>query len=332
MGNAMRRRTRGWALARPLAYLLVVWLGATANFLLPRLLPGDPIEFLVGEESIRLSPAQRTAVLEQFGLERPLLAQYGGYLGGVVRGDLGTSVTHGVPVAGLVAARLPWTLLLVGSAIVIAFALGFAIACLFHWTRSRRLSSVLMAGVVFLGSLPSFWVGMVGIAVFAVGLGWLPSHGAAAVETGTTGTSVLRHALLPVGTLTLGYLPAIFLVARAGLEDALGDGYVALARSHGAGPLRVLLRQAAPNAVLPLVNQFAVSFGVLLGGTVVVETVFAYPGLGSLLYQGILAHDFPLVQGVFLLLVFSVVLANAAADLAMTALDPRLRPGRGLEP
>src|SRR6185503_10873926 len=119
-----------------------------------------------------------------------------------------------------------------------------------------------------------------------------------------------------------GYLPAPFLLARAALEDALGAGYVALARSHGAGPLRVLLRQATPNAALPLVNQLAISFGALLGGTVVVETVFAYPGLGSLLYEGILAHDFPLVQGVFLLLVFSVVLSNFAADTVQRRLDP----------
>jgi peptide/nickel transport system permease protein len=135
----------------------------------------------------------------------------------------------------------------------------------------------------------------------------------------------MRHALLPIAVLTLGYQPAPFLLARAGLEDALGAGYVALARSHGAGPFRVLLRQAAPNAALPLVNQLAISFGALLGGTVVVETVFAYPGLGSLLYEGIFAHDFPLVQGVFLLLVVTVVLANAVADLLEVALDPRLR-------
>jgi len=130
---------------------------------------------------------------------------------------------------------------------------------------------------------------------------------------------------LPVATLTLGFVPSVFLVARAGLESALGEGYVALARSHGATPLRVLLRQAAPIAVLPLINQFAMSFGVLLGGAVIVESVFAYPGLGSLLYEGILSLDFPLVQGVFLLLVFSVVLANIAADIAQARLDPRQR-------
>jgi peptide/nickel transport system permease protein len=310
--------TRG---ARIFGYVIVLWLGATTNFLLPRLLPGDPIEFLIGEESGRLSAQQRVAVLAQFGLDRPLAEQYRQYLSGLARLDLGTSVGYGAPVLKVVAERLPWTLLLVGSAIVLAFILGFALACLFHWVESAHSSSALMCGVVFFGSLPPFWVGMAAIAVFAVSLGWLPSHGAASDDN----TGVLRHALLPVATLTLGYLPSVFLVARAGFESALGEGYVALARSHGATPLRVLLRQAAPIAMLPMINQFAMNFGMLLGGAVLVETVFAYPGLGLLLYEGILSLDFPLVQGVFLLLVFSVVLANIAADVAQARLDPRVR-------
>ncbi|MDP9193809.1 MAG: ABC transporter permease [Acidobacteriota bacterium] len=316
-------------ITRVIGYVIVVWLAATANFLLPRLLPGDPVEFLIGEEANRLTAQQRNEVLAQFDLDEQLLVQYGHYLSSLARLDLGSSVAQGAPVLEVVGRRLPWTLLLVGSAILLAFIFGFALACLFHWVRSTRTSSFLIGGVVFLGSLPSFWLGMIAIALFAVTLGWLPSYGAASVERGLSFVDVLRHAILPVITLTLGYLPSVFLVARAGLEDALGEGYVALARSHGASPLRVLLRQAAPIAVLPLVNQFAMSFGVLLGGTVVVETVFAYPGMGSLLYEGILALDFPLVQGVFLLLVFSMVLANVAADFAQARLDPRVRGGLG---
>ena len=307
--------------ARLSGYAIVLWLGATANFLLPRLLPGDAVQFLIGEESSRLNAQQRNAVLVQYGLDRPLLEQYARYWSGLVRLDLGTSVGHGAPVTHVIAERLPWTLLLVGSAIILAFVTGFVLACLFHWVRSTRASSALMTVVVLLGSLPSFWVGMVAIAVFAVALGWLPAHGATSLE----GTGVVRHAILPVATLALGFVPPVFLVARAALESALGEGYVALARSHGATPLRVLLRQAAPIAVLPLINQMALSFGVLLGGAVVVESVFAYPGLGSLLYEGILSLDFPLVQGVFLLLVFSVVAANVIADVAQTKLDPRQR-------
>jgi peptide/nickel transport system permease protein len=313
--------------ARIAGYIVVLWLGATANFLLPRLLPGDPVDFLIGDDSGRLKAVQRTAVLAQFGMDRPLTEQYRRYLGNIARLDLGTSLAHGKPVLNVIAARLPWTLLLVGVSILLAFVIGFLLACLFHWVERARTSSALMCTVVFFGSLPPFWVGMVAIAFFAVSLGWLPTHGAASLEEGLTFASVFKHALLPIATLTLGYIPSVFLVARAALEDALGEGYVALARSHGATPLRVLLRQAAPIALRPIVNQFAMSFGVLLGGTVIVETVFAYPGLGLLLYEGILALDFPLVQGVFLLLVFSVVLANIAADFLQVRLDPRLRSG-----
>lgn len=310
-----------------IGYLLVLWLGATANFVLPRLLPGDPVGFLIGEEVARLEPARHAAILAEFGLDRPLQEQYGAYLKGLVRLDLGVSVRHGSPVLDLIIARLPWTMLLIGSALLLAFVTGFGLACLFHWLPGRYLSSALMSAVVVLSSFPPFWVGMVAIAVFAVRLSWFPSHGAMApqAEHWIGVKSVIHHAVLPIGTLTLAYLPEVFLVARAGLQDALGAGYVALARAHGAGPLHVLLRQAAPNTVPPLINQFFMRLGALLGGTVVIETVFAYPGLGLLLYEGILAHDFPLVQGVFLLMVFTVVLANAAADLVQGLLDPRQR-------
>jgi peptide/nickel transport system permease protein len=320
-------------LMRLSGYLLVLWLAASANFLLPRLLPGDPVEFLVGEEVTRLTLAQRTAILAQFGLDQPLFTQYVNYLSSLARLDLGASVSHGTMVLDVIAGRTPWTLALVGSAILLAFVTGFLLACWFHWVRSARSASLLMAGVVSVGSLPPFWVGMVMIAIFAVRLGWFPSHGAVApeAEAWIQVFSLMAHAALPVTTLTLSYIPAVFLIARAGLEEALSASYVALAHTQGAGRARILFRQAAPNAALPLVNQFAMSFGGLLGGTVTVETVFAYPGLGLTLYEGILAHDFPLVQGIFLLLVFTVVLANLTADVAQVLLDPRLRRARWRE-
>lgn len=315
---------------RLLGYLFVIWLGATVNFLLPRLLPGDPVEFLVGEEVIRLTPQQHQAVLAQFGLDKPLLSQYWDYLGSLAKLDLGTSVAQGAPVFEVISSRVPWTLLLVGSAIVLSFLLGFLLACLFHALRKPQRASGLLGSVVLLGSLPPFWVGMLLIAVFAAGLGWLPSHGATDPEANgwAAAVSVLRHAMLPMATLTLAYLPSVFLLARSGLQEALGSGYVALARAHGASPARILFRQATPNVILPLVNQFAMSFGTLLGGTVVVESVFAYPGLGLALYEGILAHDFPLVQGLFLLLVCTVVLGNCIADALQVLLDPRLHPSQ----
>lgn len=311
---------------RVLGYVVVLWLGATANFLLPRLLPGDPVDFLIGDDAGRLNGTQRIAMLSQFGLDRPMTEQYARYMRGLLHLDFGNSLGYGKPVLNVIAARLPWTFLLVGAALLLASFIGFIMGCLFHWVERSRTSSVLLCAVIFPGSLPPFWIGMIGIAFFAVRLGWLPAHGAAPLE-GLTLAGVLRHAWLPVATLTLGYIPSVFLVARASLEDALGESYVALARSHGAAPLRVLLRQATPIAMRPLINQLAMSFGVLLGGTVIVETVFAYPGLGLLLYEGILALDFPLVQGLFLLLVFSVVLANIAADLVQSRIDPRLRDG-----
>lgn len=313
--------------ARVRGHLLVLWLGVTTNFLLPRLIPGDPVQFLIGEEGSRLTAEQRQTVLAQFGMDRPVLEQYGAYLAGLVRGDLGVSLSYGASVAAVIGSRLPWSLFLVGSAALLAAGSGFLLACVFHRLRPGRKPICLMGAVVAIGSVPAFLAGMVAIAVFAVKLGWFPTHGAVALEA--TGPavigSVLRHSVLPIGTLTLAQLPSFFLLARAGLEGALRSGYTILARAHGLAPWRILLWHAAPNAVLPFINHLGITLGGLVGGTVVVETLFAYPGMGSLLHQGIVAHDLPLLQGVFLCFVVAVVLANAGADLLQLRLDPRLR-------
>lgn len=313
------------------AFVLTLWCAVSINFLLPRLLPGDPVEFLIGEDASRLSPERRAAVLAQFGLDRPLVVQYGKHLLDLIRLDLGASVGHGRPVSELLLERLPWTLLLVGGGTLMAFAIGFVLASLFHGLPGRTLPALLMGMVMTTGSFPPFWTGLGAIALFAVGLGGFPAFGS--IDPGSQGWgglwSMLHHVALPMATLTLAYLPPVFLVARAALGEALGSGYVALARAHGAGPLRVLIRQAAPNALPPLLNQLAVSLGGLVGGTVVVETVFAYPGLGLLFYEGLLARDFPLLQGAFSLLVVTSVSMSLIADLFQSRLDPRLRMGIG---
>jgi peptide/nickel transport system permease protein len=306
-------------------YLVVLWLGATANFLLPRLLPGDPVQFLIGEEASRLTAAQRTAVLAQFGLDAPLSRQYVRYWSGLARLDLGTSVSRGEPVLRLVAERLPWTLLLVGSAIVLSFLIGFALAGWFHWVRSARTAAALMSTVLFFGSLPSFWVGMVFIAVFAVTLGWLPSHGVMTPGAPLAWRGVLRHAVLPVAALTLGYLPSVFLVARAALQEALGEGLRgarALARREAdpraVSPGRTDRPPAADQSVRRQLRRPARRHGRRRD-----RLRLARPRLAAV-------RRHPLARlsagaGVFLLLVFSVVLANFAADIVQRRLDPRLR-------
>lgn len=305
-------------------YVLVVWIALTVNFALPRLAPGEPIQYLLGDQASNLTPAEHSAVLARYGLDRPWPEHYARYLSGVATGDLGRSVRFGRPVAEVVVERLPWTLLLVGGGTVASILLALAAGTMAAWRRGRRLDVALLTGAVALDSMPGFWIGMVLVSVFAVGLRWLPSFGA----VGSTGGGLVeagRRLLLPAATIVLATVGSGFLLVRGAMIGALGEGYVLMARAKGLRPLRIVLRHALRNAMLPLSTSFALSIGAIVSGAVVVETVFAYPGIGRLLYEATLARDYPLLQGGFLLVALGVLGANLAADLLQPLLDPRLR-------
>lgn len=313
-------------------YLLVVWVAVTLNFALPRLAPGDPLHYLLGQEANTLTPEQRERVLAQYGLDRSAPEQYVSYLGDLVRGDLGTSVRFGRPVRDVVADRLPFTLLLVVPAILLSTVLGTALGVLGAWKRGRPLGVGLLIGMLFLESAPGFWIGMLLIAVFSAQLGWLPSFGTVpllAVDGPLAyAVEVARRLILPVATFTLATVGGTFLLARASLLTTLGEDYVLLAEAKGVPERSVVLRHALRNALLPLYTNVALRFGALAGGAVVVETVFGYSGLGRLVYESLLARDYPLLQGAFLLLSVGVIAANLLTDLTYPFLDPRVRrPG-----
>lgn len=313
-------------------YLLVLWVAVTLNFALPRLAPGDPLHYLLGQEANTLTPEQRERVLAQYGLDRPVPAQYASYLAGLVRADLGTSVRFGRPVRDILVDRLPFTLLLVVPAIVLSTVLGTALGVLGAWKRGRPLGVALLVGMLFLESAPSFWIGMLLIAVFSVELGWLPSFGTGPLVAvdglPAYGVEVARRLILPVATITLATVGGTFLLARASLLTTLGEDYVLLAEAKGVPGRSVVFRHALRNALLPVYTNVALRFGALAGGAVVVETVFGYSGLGRLVYESVLARDYPLLQGAFLLISVGVIAANLLADLTYPFLDPRVRrPG-----
>lgn len=320
--------------SRILQYVLVLWVALTLNFLLPRVAPGDPINYLLGDEVNALTPEQREQVLSQYGLDQPALTQYGQYWLDIFSFQLGTSVRFGQPVAEVLTDRLPWTLLLVGCATFLSAVIGITAGTVAAWKRGSSRDTGMMVGILSLEAMPGFWIGMILISVFSVTLGWLPSFGAVSLGTFGGGASqildIARHLLLPVIAITLATTGSTFLLARASLLTTLGEDYTTMAEAKGMSERGVVFRHALRNALLPVYTNLTLSLGTLVSGSVVIETVFAYPGLGSLIYEGVLARDYPLLQGAFLLVTIGVVSANLLADLTYPLLDPRVRrPGAG---
>lgn len=308
-------------------YLLVLAAAIAINFALPRLAPGDPIDYLLGEQA-QLEPAQRAQILREFGLHGSTGEQFARYLVQLGHANLGTSVRYGEPVTSVIGSRLPYTLALVGTAIVASTLLGTWLGVLAARSRGRRADLASLAVVLFLDSTPVFFLGMVLLGVFAVQLGWFPVFGAVGLggETGLAfGLEFLRRLVLPATTLTVASLGAIFLVTRYSLVATLREDFVLFAEATGLSERRILFRHALRNSLLPIATLVLLEVGFVLGGATVVETVFSYPGLGQLIFESTLARDYPLLQGIFLLLAICVILANLVADLLYLLLDPRVR-------
>lgn len=316
-------------LVKALQYALVLWVALSVNFLLPRAMPGSPLPYLVGEEVGTLAPERLAEIQARYGLDRGLAAQYLAYLGDVVRGDWGTSFRLGEPVAAAIADRLPWTLLLVGTSLLLATLFGVVAGAVAAWRRGGRFDAASLTTAIVVDALPTFWIGMILIAVFAVHLGWFPTFGATTPAGPDRGlpwlADVGRHLVLPALTLTLASLSGTYLVMRAAMQDVLGADHVRSARAKGLPEHRVLMGHAVRNALLPVSTLLFLNLGFLVGGSTIVETVFAYPGVGTLLYEAVLARDYPVLQGAFFVLTVSVVAANALADAVYPWLDPRVR-------
>jgi len=311
-----------------LQYLLVLFAAVSLNFLLPRLAPGDAIDYLLPpDQSGAVSPEQRQELLAQFGLDGSLAEQYGRYLQGLARGDLLVSVRFGRPVGDVLGERLGWTLLLVGSTLVASSLLGSWLGFRAGWSRGSARDAGSLTGVMAVDSLPPFFVGMLLLVVFSVQLRWFPTFGAlppGSAEGVDLVVEVLRRLALPFVTLTLASVGPMYLVARSAMVTELEEDYVLMAEAKGLGPAAVR-RHARRNALMPVSTVAMVGLGTLVGGATVVETVFSYPGLGRLVYDSVLARDFPLLQGAFLLLITGVIVANFLNDLLYPLLDPRTR-------
>lgn len=315
------------ALPRIGQYALVVWVAATLNFALPHLAPGDPVTYLYAGPLTGLSAEQLDRIRAGYGLDEALLGQYVSFWSGLFTGDLGVSVQRNRPVLDVLLEHLPWTLLLVGTGILLAVVAGTLLGALAAWRRGSRGDTGLVTGVLALDAMPGFWIGMILIAVFSVQLGWFPSYGATAItaEGAAWLVEVASRLVLPAATITLATLGSFFLLARAAMVSVLDEPFVRLARAKGLPERRIAVRHALRTALLPVYTNLTLAVGVLLSGAVVVETVFAYPGLGSLIYEAVVARDYPLLQGAFLLVTLGIIAANLLADLTYPLLDPRVR-------
>ena len=313
-------------------YALAAWVAVTLNFFLPRLMPGDPATALFARFRGMLTPEALDALRETFGLtDAPLLAQYVTYLGHVLKGDLGISVAYfPAPVLQVISNGFVWTVLLAGTALVISFTVGTLLGVAAAWWRFGRIDTFVPPSAAFVGAFPYFWLAMVVLYVFGFMLRWFPL-GHAYGDTVTPGFSiafvadVARHAVLPVGTVVIATLGGWLLTMRNTMVSVLGRDYVNLAWAKGLSPRAVALRYAARNALLPSVTGFGMALGFVLGGSLLTEIVFSYPGQGYLLVQAVRGQDYPLMQGIFLVITLAVLGANFIVDLVSLWLDPRIR-------
>lgn len=317
---------------RGLFYLLTAWAAVTINFVLPRLMPGDPVAALLAKSQGRLDSSAENAIRILFGLDEQttIWQQYLDYWGLLLRGDLGVSfMVFPTPVLDVIRQSLPWTIGLVGIATIISFVIGTLIGTGIGWRRGTWADALLPVSTFF-SSVPYFWLGLITIAIFSVTLGWFPANGSyeRSLEPALTGEfigSVIRYGTLPALTVVLSSIAGWILGMRNMMVTVSSEDYVTVAQAKGLPERVVLFGYAARNAVLPQVSSFALSLGFIVGGTLVMEMVFSYQGIGYVLYQAVANHDYPLMQGCFLVITLSVLVANMLADVAYAALDPRTR-------
>lgn len=313
-------------------YLVALWVSITINFFIPRLAPGDPADVLLARFQGQLNPQAINALRLQFGITNdPLWVQYIQYLGKLFHGDLGISFTYfPTPVSTVIAQEIPWTLSLIGVSVIISFTLGSLLGILIAWKRGSIIDSIFPPLLTFFSAIPYFWLALIALYLLGYTLNWFPLNGGydTSVIPGWNTDfmlSAVQHALLPSLTIVIASIAGWMLGMRNAMITTLTEDYVLLAQAKGLSERRVVFAYAARNAVLPNVTGFALSLGFVVGGSLLTEVVFSYPGIGFALLQAAQNSDYPLLQGIFLLIALAVLGANFIADLVYTLLDPRVR-------
>ena len=320
-------------LLRRLAFYLAAFIAAaTINFFLPRLMPGDPIQKMFAGAGSDLSLENLNALKLTFGfIDAPLGEQYLAYLKSVFTGDLGRSIKYfPLPVTELLGRALLWTVGLVGAATVVSFTVGTFLGVMAAWRRGTLFDTIVSLTAIFSSSVPAIVVSLITLFVFGYTLDWFPSGYAADPMLDPSWSwsyisSVVYHGALPMFTQVAVLTGGFAVTMRNNMINLLGEDYIVMGRAKGLADSRVMLWYAARNALLPTVSALAISLGAVLGGSLVTEVVFNYPGMGNTLYQAILARDYPVIQGELLIMTGAMLVANFIVDLSYVLLDPRLK-------
>lgn len=314
-------------------YIIALWAAATLNFLIPRLAPGNPAESVLARLKGKIGPQALHALEIAFGVNHdPLWSQYLQYMNNLLHGNLGTSVTYyPTPVADVIGQEIPWTLMLVGIALVISFVVGTLFGVVVAWRRNTGLDSIFSPLFTFLSAIPYFWLALVLLYLLAYQVRLFPLNGGYDVYSTAPGWSpdfffsAIWYGTLPAITIVISSIAGWLLGMRNTMITTLSEDYVLMAEAKGLSQRRVMLMYAARNAILPNITSFALSLGFVVSGALLTEIVFSYPGVGYALYQAAENLDYPLLQGLFLIIAIAVLAANFLADLLYVALDPRVR-------
>ncbi|HEY0124507.1 MAG TPA: ABC transporter permease [Rhizobium sp.] len=301
------------------------------NFFLLKLAPGDAADVMAAEAG-SATVESMAALRSRFGLDNPVLVQLVDYLNNLAHFSLGFSPRYGMPVADLIGQRLPGTLMLMLAALTIAITVGLILGSLMATFAGRIPDRLISIVSLLFYSIPGFWIGLMLILLFSVTLGWLPSGGDGTIGSRLTGLPALldraRYMVLPATSLSLFYLAIYARLTRASMLEVKSQDFVRTARAKGVSPFFVTTRHVLRNALIPITTMAGMHFGGMLGGAVVVETVYSWPGLGRLAFEAVMARDFSVLLGILLLSSFLVIVANAAVDLLQAWLDPRIGASR----
>ena len=313
-------------------YAVATWAAVSLNFLIPRLMPGDPASALFARFRGKLKPEAMEALKQSLGLtDASIWSQYLDYWSQLLRGDFGVSIAyHPTPVADVMATGFLWTLGLSGVAVLISFVLGTFMGAVAAWRQGGLFDAIAPTGLAFLSAFPYFWMAM--LLLYLLGLEWelFPlgmAHGPYS-EPGLNWmffTDVMRHGFLPCLTVVLASLSGWLFVMRNTMIGTMGAEFVSLAHAKGLPRRRILFSYAVRNAMLPSLTSFGMALGFIVSGALLIEVVFSYPGQGYLLVKAVLSQDFPLMQGLFLVITLSVLIANLLVDLILLWVDPRTR-------
>lgn len=316
-----------------LGSVFIFWVTITISFLLPRLMPGDAFTVLEAEAQAMgnvLSPKLIARMEEFYGFNKPLWKQYIDSITGMLQGNFGVSIYYKKDVLSIIAARMPWTVGIVVTSTLISALLGSILGCYSAWKQGSMLDKTLYTGLSFLSELPAFLIGFLLLYFVAGRAGLFPLSGGQTpfVEYTSVGEAirdVAYHAVLPVLTLVLTRLGSYYITARQSMITVLSKDYIQTAGTKGMSKARILFAHALPNAVQPIIARVFMSFAHVLGGAVLIEAVFAYPGIGLLLREAAINRDYPMLQGLYVIIAMLVIVMNAIADLFYYKLDGRLK-------